>query len=180
MRKKDKIIYSISFIFDRFTQKILIVLLLAVVLSRCSSSRLYERNYAPHSLSNERKGIVNFAKQQIGDGYKYGAKGPNHFDCSGLVSYVYESEGINIAGSAAHIFSHGQQIDLNKALPGDLIFCRKGKNIFHVSIISEVFNDQVWVVHSTTSRGVIEEDLMSSRYWRPMIYKVISLSTLKR
>ncbi|HYH92632.1 MAG TPA: NlpC/P60 family protein [Candidatus Saccharimonadales bacterium] len=41
----------------------------------------------------EAQQIVKIAKQQIGDPYRYGAKGPRSFDCSGLVIYSYTKAG---------------------------------------------------------------------------------------
>jgi len=40
--------------------------------------------------------VVDFAKQQLGKAYKYGAEGPNAFDCSGLTYYVYKHFGYSI------------------------------------------------------------------------------------
>jgi hypothetical protein len=41
----------------------------------------------------EAQQIVKIAKQQIGDPWRYGAKGPRAFDCSGLVIYSYTKAG---------------------------------------------------------------------------------------
>lgn len=127
------------------------------------------------SLPSWRSEVVAFAKQQLGDKYKYGAKGPNSFDCSGLVNYVYQEKGINISGPSKHLANQGNKINIEHAAPGDLIFFKKNGTIFHVSIISEVIGEKIWVVHSTTSRGVIEEEISSSTYWLPMLDKIISL-----
>ena len=44
--------------------------------------------------------IVNFAKQYDGYPYKYATHGPNSFDCSGCVHYVYSKFGIDLPVSS--------------------------------------------------------------------------------
>jgi cell wall-associated NlpC family hydrolase len=44
-------------------------------------------------ISSEGQQIVRIAKRQIGDRYRYGARGPSAFDCSGLVIYAYRQAG---------------------------------------------------------------------------------------
>jgi len=122
--------------------------------------------------------IVKSAKSKIGSKYKYASRGPKTFDCSGLVEYIYGQNGLDITGSAASISTLGHTVDMDKARSGDLIFYRKNGKIFHVSIISAVNSGELRVVHSTTSRGVIEEDVLASPYWSDKIYKIISLASL--
>lgn len=155
----------------------LLVLLVVTLFYSCSSSR--SRSDRTSYISNQRSEIVKTARNQIGKKYKYSAKGPNAFDCSGLVSYVFNKEGLAISGSASNMYSQGKSIPLQKANPGDLIFYKKDGRIFHVSIISRTEKGKLWVVHSTSSRGVIEEDVLASLYWKPMIYKTVTLSSFK-
>ena len=155
----------------------ILVLLVLTLFYSCSSS-IYNDSTTSY-ISSQRSQIVKTARKQIGDRYKYSAKGPNSFDCSGLVSYVYNKERVQVNGSAANMYSKGTTIPLHKASPGDLIFYKKDGRIFHVSIISRKEKGKLWVVHSTTSRGVIEEDVLASLYWKPMIYKTVTLSSFK-
>jgi cell wall-associated NlpC family hydrolase len=73
----------------------------------------------------------------------------------------------------------GPSISQKEVNPGDLVFFKKKGRVFHVSIITDASPSKLWVVHSTTSKGVIKEDIMASRYWREKIYKIISLAELK-
>ncbi|MEL6845503.1 MAG: NlpC/P60 family protein, partial [Bacteroidota bacterium] len=55
--------------------------------------------------------------------------------------------------------------------PGDLIFFSKngrGK-ISHVALVVDHDREGISVAHSTTSRGVIVENISNSRYWKPKI-----------
>ena len=48
---------------------------------------------AAATITSEGQQIVQIAKWQIGDRYRYGATGPSAFDCSGLVTYSYKRAG---------------------------------------------------------------------------------------
>ncbi|WP_318531082.1 C40 family peptidase [Lapidilactobacillus wuchangensis] len=41
-------------------------------------------------MNSKQQAVVNLAKAQLGKPYEWAAKGPNSFDCSGLVQYVYK------------------------------------------------------------------------------------------
>ena len=71
-------------------------------------------------------------------------------------------------------------IGLKDARPGDLLFFGSGERISHVGIISQIKGNQVKLIHSTSSRGVIEEDIMRSDYWVRRIRKVVSLESYLR
>jgi len=71
-------------------------------------------------------------------------------------------------------------IDLQNAQPGDLVFFKNKGKVVHVSLISNVTSSSVWVIHATSSRGVIEEDIMASSYWKTKVSKVISLVSLSQ
>lgn len=40
-------------------------------------------------IASQQQAVVDLARAQAGDSYRRGASGPNAFDCSGLVKYVY-------------------------------------------------------------------------------------------
>lgn len=54
--------------------------------------------------------------------YVYGADGPNSFDCSGFVGYVYSHFGIYIGRSTYDIIGEGRAVSRKDLRPGDLIF----------------------------------------------------------
>jgi cell wall-associated NlpC family hydrolase len=78
--------------------------------------------------------IVSLAKAQIGDKYRAGAVGPNAFDCSGLVRYVYRQViGRELPHYSAAQYRAMRNIKLKDARPGDLIFFFRG-SAHHVGI----------------------------------------------
>jgi hypothetical protein len=66
--------------------------------------------------------IVGKAKTKLGDSYVFGAEGPNHFDCSGLVQWVFKQYGIKTPRTAAQQEHFGTSVDRSKIAPGDLLF----------------------------------------------------------
>lgn len=84
--------------------------------------------------------IVELAMAQIGKPYVYGADGPNSFDCSGLVSYVYSSLGISVPRSTSQYKTKmAYEISWDDAQPGDILIIFKeerpaGYNSGHAGI----------------------------------------------
>ena len=49
--------------------------------------------------------IVRKARTKLGCSYKYGASGPNQFDCSGFTQWIHRQFGISIPRTAAQTIS---------------------------------------------------------------------------
>ncbi len=130
------------------------------------------------SYKNVRDDVVRAASSRIGSSYKYAGKGPRVFDCSGLVQYAFAKAGYSLPASSEVQSGLGASIVLSSAMPGDLIFFKKNGEVFHVSIITKVTRKSLYVVHSTSSRGVISQDILASNYWKSKIFKVISLTDI--
>lgn len=68
--------------------------------------------------------IIEIAKSKLGCPYKWGAKGPNAFDCSGLVYWVYAQKNIAVPGSTDGYKQYKntkKEISWNDAQPGDIL-----------------------------------------------------------
>jgi cell wall-associated NlpC family hydrolase len=65
---------------------------------------------------------VNTALAQVGDPYRYGASGPNAFDCSGLTSFAYRAAGVEIPRTSRAQAGAGVPVARNALQPGDLVF----------------------------------------------------------
>ncbi len=120
-----------------------------------------------------RADIVNHAEELLGLKYKYGGNNPRQgFDCSGFVLYLYQNAGIDIERVSRDQAKQGKAVPIKEARPGDLVFFkRKGKAVHHVSVIVEAGVNKLIVVHAT-SRGVVRDNILESRYWEPMLYEV--------
>lgn len=55
--------------------------------------------------TTEAQQIVRVAKRQLGDPWRYGARGPSAFDCSGLVIYAFRKSGDARAVAYGHLAS---------------------------------------------------------------------------
>jgi cell wall-associated NlpC family hydrolase len=65
---------------------------------------------------------ISFALAQLGKPYRWGAAGPNAYDCSGLVYAAYAAAGIHIARTTFQWYLDGPQVPLDQIEPGDLLF----------------------------------------------------------
>jgi cell wall-associated NlpC family hydrolase len=117
-----------------------------------------------------RKDIVGYAKNYVGSPYKYAGGSPKTgFDCSGFTTFIMKEYGITLSPASVEQAKQGKPIDLSKAKPGDLLFFKDGNRIQHVALITEHNKDGIICIHSTSSRGVIIENVSTSSYWKPKI-----------
>lgn len=65
--------------------------------------------------------VIAAASREIGDPYVWGAEGPNAFDCSGLMQYIFAQVGISLPRVAAAQQSATQPV-AGSPQPGDLVF----------------------------------------------------------
>lgn len=109
--------------------------------------------------------IADFALDYVGCRYVSGGRGPNKFDCSGFVYYVYKNFGYTLKPGAKTQWS---KLDgtIKKAdlLPGDLVFfSRNGRSsgIFHVGLY---IGDGQFVHAANSRKGVIVTDMDEAWY----------------
>jgi len=92
---------------------------------------------------------VQAALAQLGDRYRWGAVGPDSFDCSGLVTFAYRGIA-SLPRSSRAMRSATRRISEEQLLPGDLVF--GGSPVHHVGIY--IGNGQM--VHSPQSGDVVK------------------------
>ncbi len=121
-----------------------------------------------------RTDITQHAQELLGTAYKWGGNRPGEgFDCSGLVVYLYQNAGLDLNRVSRDQAKQGNQIKLSEARPGDLVFFKRpGGAVFHVSVVVLAAAGELWVIHSTSSRGVIRENVLASSYWKPKLHQV--------
>jgi peptidoglycan DL-endopeptidase LytE len=112
------------------------------------------------SLSGIRNSVIHTATGLLGRAYRNGAKGPDSFDCSGFVHFVYKKAEVSLPVSTDPLIKVGYEIARDTTLPGDLVFF-KVKGELHVGIL--VSRNQF--IHSSKSRGVAVDEL-DAPYWR--------------
>jgi cell wall-associated NlpC family hydrolase len=68
------------------------------------------------------RAAVRWALAQLGDPYRWGATGPDTFDCSGLTSSAYRAAGVGIPRVSRAQWGAGPHVAVADLLPGDLVF----------------------------------------------------------
>lgn len=112
-----------------------------------------------------RERILSQSLQQIGIPYKRAGKSPEGFDCSGLMYYLFNKNGISLGPSSVDQFDEGYEVNISDAQAGDLLFFGYKKKITHVAMILHNKQQELSIIHSTSSRGVITENVLKSDYW---------------
>lgn len=100
---------------------------------------------APDPAAARAASAVKIAMSKIGKPYRYGATGPNSFDCSGLVVWTYKQLGVSLPRTSRAQSGVGTPVSKSQLRPGDLVFFYKP--ISHVGIY--IGNGKI--VHASTS-----------------------------
>ncbi|MHC1685355.1 MAG: C40 family peptidase [Clostridiaceae bacterium] len=100
--------------------------------------------------------ILTEAKKHLGKPYSYGSNGPNSFDCSGFVQYVYKQFNVNLPRTTYDQVNVGTPVSKDQLLPGDIVFTEP----YHVGIY--VGNNQF--IHAPQSNDVIKIEPLWSFY----------------
>jgi len=77
-------------------------------------------------------GVVRYAYAQLGKPYRWGAAGPDAFDCSGLTMRAWAQAGVSLPHSSQAQFGVGRQVTRAELRAGDLIF--RNSPISHVAL----------------------------------------------
>ena len=111
--------------------------------------------------SGAAEAFINAALAQLGKTYVLGGKGPDIFDCSGLVYYALQASGNGISYMTSYGWADSgyTRIDSMQGLQRGDVVCVKG----HVG----VYLGDGQVVHASSSNGkvVIASNIFNSSYW---------------
>jgi len=137
-------------------------LLVVLLLSGCSSTQKAPIDTHVVPGGNSRAALD--ALQLQGHPYVYGGKSPEEgFDCSGLVVYVYNRQGLKLPRTTRSLAQQLPPVRPELRQPGDLLFFHTDKPFSHVGIY--VGNDNF--VHAPSSRtGHVMVSNLQQPYWR--------------
>lgn len=117
-----------------------------------------------------REFIAGYAQNFVGIEYRHGGGGSKTgFDCSGFTSFALREFGISVSPASSAQAHQGQEVSLDAVLPGDLIFFGRRGRVTHVALVVRRTEEGIICVHSTSSRGIMVENISTSAYWRPKI-----------
>ncbi|HJT25971.1 MAG TPA: C40 family peptidase [Pyrinomonadaceae bacterium] len=96
--------------------------------------------------------------QRLGTPYRWGATGPNRYDCSGFVWSIYQATGINFERvSAANLFARFEPVPVEEQFKfGTLVFF---SGLKHVGVVA----DEHGFYHASRRHGVIYSEF--NDYW---------------
>ena len=139
------------------------LLLVSAISTACLSPNLIDST--KNSDQERRRKIVQSAQKHIGTKYQYGGKSPAGFDCSGFVYYVMEKNRIQMSSSSSQQSKQGIQLEIAELKPGDLVFFGGKSRISHVGLVVKQSKKELVMIHASSSRGIIQEDIYKSSYW---------------
>lgn len=113
--------------------------------------------------------VVEAACQQLGTPHTY--KNPRNepsVDCSGMTCKAYSVVDVKLPRTTTGQATVGKFVPKKALQKGDLVFFTSKKNngnISHVGLISRVEDGQTFFIHTSTSRGVVEDDFYM-QHWQ--------------
>ena len=116
------------------------------------------------STSSSVSNVISLAKTLLGKPYVWGGQGPNAFDCSGLMTYIFKNgAGINLPRTSTEQSKYGVTVSKADLKPGDLIFSSTngtGK-VSHVGIY--IGNGEM--IHAPKPGDVVKISNINNSYW---------------
>ncbi len=101
--------------------------------------------------------LINTASENLGVRYRSGGTTTDGFDCSGLMYSTFKKFDIILPRSSVDMAKIGRILDEHDIRKGDLMFfTTNGKRVInHVGMVTEVNDEEIKFIHSSTQKGVI-------------------------
>lgn len=156
---------------DRRSVRSVLVAALILLLAGCATAPRSTIEAPDDGATHQR--AADIALSLRGSPYRYGANGPDAFDCSGLVHYAYGRAGARVPRTTDAQFDAINRRYLDQLEPGDLVFFRTGGiRVSHVGIF--IGDDEF--VHAPKSGSDVHISRLDQNYWRSRIVGAGSLT----
>lgn len=103
--------------------------------------------------------VAAYAETLLGKPYVYGGSGPNGFDCSGFVYYVYGHFGVTLNRGASGQMSNGKAVEREELRPGDLVFFQDGTVTTAASHVG-IYVGEDRFIHASTNSNCVQYNSM--------------------
>ena len=111
---------------------------------------------------------LSVAINQVGDPYRYGAAGPNAFDCSGLTRFAYKHAGLYLPRSSDDQGRYVRHILRKNMRRGDLLFFTSGGHVYHVGIyLGRARDGRPLLLHAPRSGQRVHRERVWTNQWFP-------------
>jgi len=154
-------VFTIEFKNSQINRTLLYYVIIGFLMG-CGSSRKLETK------SRSIDTVIKTARSYTGTPYKWGGTSKQGIDCSGLLLKSFESIKKVIPRTSIEQSKIGSRVGLDKVQKGDLVFFAAGKKkgrITHVGLVTDVRGrENVQFIHASSSKGVIEVNLLSKYY----------------
>lgn len=134
------------------------LLLASLVLAGTALEAPHAEAAAKQSRAEKIKKGFKVARQQIGDPYRYGAAGPNAFDCSGLIYFSYNKAGFKMPRTSKAQYQHVRKIKKKNLRRGDFVFFYDGGGVYHAAIFVRRKAGKVVILHAPSSGKKVRKD----------------------
>lgn len=109
-------------------------------------------------ITGKAKQVIDIAKSKVGCAYKWGHKGPNSFDCSGFIYWIFKQIGVNAPAPVSNQEKLGKNISYENMRPGDIIAYRSSSSPSGRHIVLYVGDGSI--IHAKGSAyGVVKESI---------------------
>lgn len=123
------------------------------------------------SISAKRALLIAESQKHLGTPYKWAGVDPKGFDCSGFTYYLMkEYFNQELSRRSKDQYVQGKKVKRKNVQPGDFVFFDNGSGISHVGIIIKNADNELLMIHSSTSQGISIVDIEKSSYWKPRLY----------
>jgi cell wall-associated NlpC family hydrolase len=131
-----------------------------------SQHESFQQQAAPVQSYQLRHHLARYAARQRGVRYRYGKENrKDGFDCSGLMRYVFKKYAMEIPKQALKQAQFGKKVPISQARTGDLVFFGYGRSVSHVGMVFSNDTAGLVIVHASSSRGVVVENISKQKYW---------------
>lgn len=127
---------------------------------------VYQEQPAAPSLRSQ---VIALALAEVGKPYIYGTEGPDAFDCSGLVQYVYGQLGIETTRTTFTQLEALRPVDVLQE--GDMVYFEYSWDQ-HVGIVADLDQDGRWDMIHAAAPGIgviVDYDVFSIPFFRDAV-----------